>query len=275
MSYIYNQADNLKNVNDQLVLEVLVRFPLEITSDIQPCVTTFNLVSDTQSISTEAAFLPAPTSDLLVSRKSSMRNNMDAGDLISANLTVFTASEAGSDTYNVNVRDTLSGLVYEALSASFSEADALVIFDPDNFITELPFRSFNSSDYIITYSLRVGSEVEANSQVSAVATLRYQSGYDAAAAKNATLSTRIFTATTASPTYAFEVSTMLPETTEVNGVHQVTFGETATATFTITFTEGRTSDSLISVFSSQITGAVVEILSVSVTHVGSKLSSSE
>jgi hypothetical protein len=276
LSYIYNQADNLKNANDELVIELLVRFPLEISSNIQPCVTTFNLDSDTYSVSTQAAFLPAPTSELLLARASSMKNNMDAGDLISANLTVFTASEGGSDTYYINVQDTLSGLVYEALSAGFNEETAYVISDPDNFITELPFRSFDSPvDYVITYSLRIASEVEANSQVSAFAALHYQSGNDGVTAENLTVSTREFIATTASPTFSFQVSTVLPETEEVSGVHQVTFGETATATFTVTFTEGRTSGSLISVFSSQETSAVVEILSVSVTHVGSKLSSSE
>lgn len=275
LSYIYNQADNLKNANDELVIEVTTRFPLEISSNIQPCFTTFDLDSDTYSVSTQAAFLPAPTSELLVAPASSMRDNMDAGDMISANLTVFTASEDGSDTYNVNVQDTLSGLVYEALSAGFSEEDAYVIANPDNFVTELPFRSFDSPDYIISYKLRIGSEVEANTQVSAFATLRYQSGNDGASSKNVTVSTRAFSATTASPTYNFQVETIVPETEEVSGVHQVTFGETATATFTITFTEGRTSGSLISVFSSQKTSAVVEILSVTIAHVGYQISSSE
>ncbi len=277
LSYIYNQADNIKNTNDEWVVELNVIFPLEITSsNIQPCITTFSLTSDTYNVSTQAAFLPAPTSDLLLARSSSMKDNMDAGDLFSATLTVFTASANGSDTFNVNVRDVLSGLVYEALSAQFSEETAFLIADPADFVSELPFREFNSSDdYVIQYKLRVGSEIEANAQISAFAELHYQSGNIGALAKNVSLSTRIFTATTASPTYDFQVSTMLPETTEVAGVHQVTFGETATATFTITFTEGRTSGSQISVFASQATSAVVEILSLTVTHVGSKISSSE
>jgi hypothetical protein len=277
---VYNAPDNSVSNADKITIEFRVRFATGQGNEPTGAAASVSSSSISLRATNQNSYQLKliDTTQLSLLKAILLASIVDASDIITANITITPASTSATAAYNILVIDELHPyLTVLTNTITKSDASATVTVSGTSVIIQLGVLSGTNS-LIVTYQVQAIAELEVLSTISSKANMTYYSNSDIQNAKLYQVTTSTFTSTTSRGAVSSSVTaTSHPQTTKAQydtNVDDLVLGETATVTYVITFAEGRTTGSSLSVVSSEATGLVVEIVSMSVLSVGSKLSSS-
>lgn len=277
---VYNALDNAVSTADMITIELRVRFATGQGND--PTGTAVSVTADSASLratnQNSHQFKLVDTTQLSLLKTIPLANIVDAGDTITANITVTPASSSATAAYNIIVIDELGPYVTVLTNTiTKSDASATVTVSGTSVVIQLAVLT-GTNTLVVTYQVQAIAQLEVLSTITSEANMTYYSNSDIQNAKVYQLTSSTFTSTTSRGSVSSSVTaTSHTQTTKAQydtTVDDLILGETATVTYVVTFAEGRTTGSSLSVVASEATGSVVEIVSMSVLSVGSKLSSS-